>query len=277
MVGLIRDWLLDPTALLFMFTLVVGLILIRIVCVRRPRRESIHSDDPVNRNGLMINRWFFVLIGLWLAAFAVFTAPVVVNPLVVSLEQLPLREQPCEAGSHVVVLGGGVDSRIQSAQDFGRMSSATFIRATHAAHIALMEPDVTLIVAGGALGEISEAQVITQFMIAMGVPESRLLLELNSSNTRENALNVSQLLQAEPVTGPVRLVSSALHMYRALSSFQQAMRDSNIEMCPVSVDVQGLRSVAPYAWMPQTTSLLKFDLWLHEVIAVIVYRLKGWI
>jgi len=28
--------------------------------------------------------------------------------------------------------------------------------------------------------------------------------------------------------------------------------------------------------MPQTTTLVKFDLLLHEVVALVVYRLRGW-
>ncbi len=66
-------------------------------------------------------------------------------------------------------------------------------------------------------------------------------------------------------------------MPRALKSFEKALEDRGVSICPVSVDLQGLHDVPFWALMPQTTALIKFDLWIHEMLALLVYRLKGWI
>lgn len=157
------------------------------------------------------------------------------------------------------------------------MSRATFIRATEAAKLALAEPEVRLIVAGGALNQLSEAEVVAEYIVALGVQSSRIQLETKSSNTRENAINVARMLEEERVRGAIRLVTSAMHMHRALGVFERAVGDADISLCPVAVDAHGLTDVARYAWMPQTTSLVKFDLWLHEVLAIVLYRLRGWL
>lgn len=279
MLGLIRDWLLDPLALLLLLSVVLGLVL------RGARRHTSRPGgaarsqfrDGKRRKSRRLSRWALAGICLWFVLVVLSTAPIIVNPLVASLEgHYPSHDQ-CPAGSHVIVLGGGVDSRVTEANQFGAMSPATLTRATHAAHMALAEPDIRLVVAGGALNYVSEADVIATYLMTLGVSEERILRESASANTHQNALNVSELLATETLDGPLRLVTSAMHMPRALNTFKRAFKALGVSICPVSVDIQGLQNVPVYAWMPQLTALNKFDLWFHEVIALLVYRLRGWL
>ncbi len=281
MAGLLRDWLLDPAALLFLLSIAVGLWLIRGVR-KRAQRGNVHAAERVQPGTTKASfgssrTWGVAAILVWLSYYALSTSPVLVNALIAMREQPYVNNQACETGSHLVVLGGGVDSRAQSAADFFRMRPATFVRATSAAGIALNEPELRVIVAGGALRNIAEADVLAEYLAALGVSKSRVLREARSSNTYENAVNVAQLLASESVTGKVRLVTSALHMHRALLTFERVFEGTGLTLCPVSTDVQGLLDPPAYAWMPQTTSLIKFDLLLHETLALVAYRLRGWI
>jgi uncharacterized SAM-binding protein YcdF (DUF218 family) len=280
MLSLMRDWLLDPAALLFLCSLVVGIWLVH--RVRRVKRSVEFVKGAGEIAGVASGKQdgrvtTMVLVVAWFAVYAVFTAPAVVNPLIVFIEQSDIPDSDCETGSHVIVLGGGVDSRARTAAEYYRMRPATFVRATNAASIALEEPTIKLLVAGGAIGSVAEADVIAHYLVALGVAEERLVLDRYSSNTRENALNALSLLSEETVEGPVRLVTSALHMKRAIKTFSKAFQGSGFTVCPIRVDFQGFTDPAAYALMPQTTSLVKFDLWIHEVIALAVYRLRGWI
>ena len=150
-------------------------------------------------------------------------------------------------------------------------------RATSALRIADVEPQLRLIAAGGAIASITEADMIANYWNAMGTDNQRIVRESSSSNTRENAINVAQLLTDENVQGPVRLLTSAVHMPRALLSFRLAMSEQGHDVCPVSVDQQAIPDVPLWALIPQTTALVKFDKWMHEIIALAVYRLRGWI
>ena len=196
------------------------------------------------------------------------------------MEDPYLQAAECGASSHLVILGGGVDSRILDVREFERMSAATLSRSMAAVRTMQGEPATRVIVSGGAVvGPITEADVIAAYLEQMGVPAERILRESRSANTRENALNIVALLMNEAVTGPVRLVTSAMHMPRALNSFRNvlATADSAIEICPVSVDVQALKGVPAYALMPQSTAIARFDLLLHEVVALLSYRARGWL
>jgi uncharacterized SAM-binding protein YcdF (DUF218 family) len=267
MTSLLRAWLLDPVALLFVFSIVLFVALLR-PSRRRSRSRSSRSGPP---------RWAWPAFLAWVALYLVCSAPIIVNPLIALVEDPYLSVPACPAGSHLVLLGGGVDSRIVDSSEFARMRPATLARATAAAQLAATEPQTRVIVAGGALKQIAEAEVIAAYLVKLGVGPAQIVQETASSNTRENAVNVAALLADETVTGPVRLLTSAMHMPRALQTFKQVLDPSGVQLCPVSVDVQALKEVPPYALMPQTTAIARFDLLLHELVALMAYKVRGWI
>jgi uncharacterized SAM-binding protein YcdF (DUF218 family) len=278
MLGLLRDWLLDPAALLFLASIALGLVLIA-TSKKRLRALSTHQNDgknqlPSMKAGIFSVRTTIVVV-VWLVGYELVAAPIFVNPMVNQLEKLYASDKQCAPSSHVVLLSGGVDSRAQSVDSFERMSSATFVRATEASRIIAKEPDATLIVSGGRLYKFPEAEVIAHYLTSLGVPEESLILESTSRNTYENAVNVAAILSAQDVQGPVRLISSAMHMHRAFKSFELALKDTGISICPVSVDFKGLPRLQLYGWVPQMSSLIKFDHMLHELVALLIYRLKG--
>lgn len=271
MLSLLRDWLFDPVAVLFLLSLLLGFSSFR----RSRRRSDSRSASSFRRRKNRV-AWF-VGMSLWVATYLLFSAPFVVNPLLAQLEDQFAGTAACSVGSHVVVLGGGVDSRLKEPTQFEFMSSSTLARAGAASRLIQSEPETTVIVAGGALREISEAEVIAAYLQAMGVEPARIIQEGRSANTRENAVNVARLLDSEQVRGELRLVTSALHMPRALQSFKQVLTKQGVEVCPVAVDFQALKNLPAWSWMPQTTTIVRFDKWLHEVIALQWYRYKGWI
>lgn len=262
MADLIKNWLLDPTALLFIVSLLVVVYLWR--------RSAVRSSKRLHRSPL-------ILVCGWLLICLICSSPTVVNPLLTTLEGRYPDTHTCPAGSHIVVLSGGVDSRAESSEHFERMSVATMARATQAWRLATADSAVRLIVAGGAIGQVTEADVVSSYWAAMGLGSERILKDDQSSNTRENALNVLALLESETISGPVRLITSALHMPRALGSFEKVFADTDITFCKVSVDRQALVDFPLWSWLPQTTALVKFDKWLHEVVALLLYHQRGWI
>ena len=205
------------------------------------------------------------------------TTPAMVNPLLTTLESQYPEAHSCEPGTHVIILGGGIDSRASSELEFERMSSATMARATAAYRIARNEPSLRLIAAGGVLRKASEAAVMANYLIAMGIDPQRIIKEAESRTTRENAENVALLLADQQVQSPVWLVTSALHMPRAVATFRQLLEPMGMHVCPVSVDKLALSNVPWWALIPQTTVIVKFDKWLHEILALGFYRLRGWI
>lgn len=280
MVGLLKDWVVDPVGLLFLLSLII-----LVSCFYRSWRcksgRAAGECDIEQPKGQPSENKELVRIAIagtiWITSFLICTAPVIVNPLLLTLEDQYPPSKMCPAGSHVVVLGGGVDSRAAAPDEFERMSPATLARASTGVRLLNDEPETVLIAAGGVLRGVSETTVMSAYWQVLGIDERRIIEDDRSSNTRENAMNVREVLQGESVTGVVRLVTSALHMPRALSSFRKALTGSGIDVCPVSTDAHGLKMLPRFAFMPQTTALIKFDLWLHEVVALLMYKVKDWV
>ncbi len=264
---IVRDWLTDPVFVLFALTLLLGWLSLR---PRRRRRSSSRSYTASARTGAGIFRWL-VFIGV-VAAFFVSSAPVIVNPLIDHLESRHAdQSSECSDESPIVVLGGGVDSRVEQADEFERMSSATLARLAKGLELATTTESNRLIVVGGAIRKISEADVMANFLIRTGFNEDFIFTENTSKNTWENAIAVSSMLNEKTWPKEVRLVTSALHMTRAKASFESM----NLTVCTVPVDRIALQGVPLWALAPQTSALVKFDKLLHEWLGLFIYRLQG--
>lgn len=247
--GLFRDWVIDPIGMIFLLSLLLWLWL---ACTRFSGRLVV--------GGLV-----------WLVAVMVVSAPRIVNPMLLHYENQFAENPSCLANRPIVLLGGGVDSRVQQATQIHFMAPATFTRANAAAELAAEFADSPLLVAGGALRTVTEAQVMGHFLKKLGVPESRIYEEGDSSNTFENARNIRALIDQHEFDEHINLVTSALHMKRAKAVFEK----QGLTVCPVAVDRRGIEGVPNYALWPQITAMNRFDLLLHEQVALLLYKIRG--
>ncbi len=247
--GLIRDWLIDPIGLIFLLSIVVFLLLAR-------NRMSL---------GLLLAAF------TWLGGMFIMSAPRIVNPMLLHYENQYQAQPDCLAARPIVLLGGGVDSRVKSKEQVEHMGHRTFVRATAANELAKTFIDVPVIVAGGALRTITEAEILRHYLLDLGIPSARIHEESTSQNTFENARNVRALIEQREFDLHINLITSALHMKRAKAVFEK----QGLTVCPVAVDRHGIENVPNYAMWPQITALQKFDLLLHEQIGWWAYRIKG--
>jgi len=90
-------------------------------------------------------------------------------------------------------------------------------RLDTAIHYLNANPDTKVIVSGGQGGNeiISEASGMRGYLINAGIAEDRILIEDRSSNTYENLIFSSRLLN--PDSDNVVIVTSNFHVFRALS------------------------------------------------------------
>src|SRR5262249_38667298 len=110
-------------------------------------------------------------------------------------------------------------------------------------------------------------------LIKLGVPNTALIVETESRNTRENAVNTAAIFKARGWRRGI-LVTSADHMPRALGAFQTV----GLSVVPATPGIQaGLTQfhgrvdlrVNNEAFQ-QTTQAIK------EMVGLLVYRLLGW-
>jgi uncharacterized SAM-binding protein YcdF (DUF218 family) len=120
---------------------------------------------------------------------------------------------------------------------------------------------------------LHEADEMRAILEEWGVPESAILVEDGSINTRENALFSHRLLEQRGIERVI-LVTSAIHMPRAASSFRRV----GFEVVPIPADfLTGWEEqVSIFDWFPSSSALANSKDAIHEWLGFWVYRMRGW-
>lgn len=148
--------------------------------------------------------WRIVLAALLVlgaAVFAVFEAPVISNA----------KTDAAPQSDYLIVLGAGVNGSAPSLSMVNRLEAALDYLEAY--------PDAVAIVSGGqgAGEDVTEAAAMHDWLVAHGMPESRIVQEDQSTSTRENLENSFAIIRSrggDPADG-VAVVSSEYHLYRA--------------------------------------------------------------
>ena len=135
-----------------------------------------------------------------------------------------------------------------------------------------------IIISGGSSAVLrpagTEASGLRTLLLLAGVPDSAILVEDRSRNTRENALFTKELLRKHPEIKSLVLVTSAYHERRALGCFARV----GLHPRPFPADFRSTdRSPTPDYWLlPDPDALTLWSLLLHELAGYVVYKVAGY-
>lgn len=173
----------------------------------------------------------------------------------------------------IVVLGGGIQGG-RTGWRVGPHLQLGADRAWFGAQLYRAGRAPWLIVSGGtsawSQSDESEASAMQTFETDLAVPASAVLLETQSRNTQENALYTKQLLD-EHHLGKILLVTSAVHMPRALALF----RAQGIDATPAPTDFDAVPHQGNLQnWLPDAETLDRSSKALKEYVAIAIYRVR---
>jgi uncharacterized SAM-binding protein YcdF (DUF218 family) len=187
------------------------------------------------------------------------TATALLGPLESAYPRAPHEPVPVEA---IVVLTAYVaNDPDMSLSD--RPNPSSLYRVTEAALLWRHCADCVVIVSGRA----PATDVMSEMLIALGVPRSRLQLENESGSTGDSAVNVARLLGDQRFY----LVTSAGHMPRTMAAFAKA----GMQPLPAPTDHRLPRTVEQAQWRLSAFHLECSDLAMHERVGMCWYRLRG--
>ncbi len=120
-----------------------------------------------------------------------------------------------------------------------------------------------------------ESPIARNYLVAIGVPTSDILIEPKSRNTHENALFARRILDSVDPGGRYLLITSAYHMPRAYRCFLKA----GIVADRYSTDrYSGPRKfIFDHLFIPDKLALDEWDIILHEWMGFIAYKISGYI
>jgi uncharacterized SAM-binding protein YcdF (DUF218 family) len=127
-----------------------------------------------------------------------------------------------------------------------------------------------------------ESADMAELVKTMGVPETAILQDPTSLNTRENALNVKQIMEGNGIK-KVLLVTSAMHMPRSLRIFQKLGMDAipaPTDYLTSQRDREEFANTAQSATLsalPEAERLRNATRALKEYVGTLIYWARGWV
>ena len=216
---------------------------------------------------------FVAVLVLWGAS-----TPIFADYLGLTLEQQypPVAVEDTLTVDAIVVLGGAVAGPKPPRITLDLSDAAD--RVLHAARLYRAGKAPVVLISGGGIpwlgSDIPEAGSIQTLLEEWGVPGTSIIAEAASRNTYENAVLSKQLL-AERGQQQVLLVTSALHMPRALATFTSAGIDAVPAPTDYTVIYRDRRTVIDF--MPDAKALSRTTDAIKEYVGYIYYWWKGWI
>lgn len=121
---------------------------------------------------------------------------------------------------------------------------------------------------------IKEAPHIKTILLRVGIPDSCVIIEGESKNTRENAAFSQPFLEKKIPNEKFLLITSAFHMRRAVCCFKK----TGIEVTPFSVDRKSgpRKFTLDNLFIPDVNSLYEWSNLIHEWVGYITYKIVGY-
>lgn len=182
-------------------------------------------------------------------------------------------ERPDITYDAVIVLAGFIDSR--PGRSTGRAQvNQSIDRLLYGWEVVRTGRARYILFSGGpvdpAQGQESEAFLAGRLLVEWGLPLEAIVIESVSRNTRESAVESTRTVRQHGWTN-VLLVTSALHMERALGCFHAAGMSPDTR----PVDYHGGNGNGS-AWLPRSGALDKSTDALREMAGRIIYRTLGY-
>ena len=130
---------------------------------------------------------------------------------------------------------------------------------------------------GRLVGEkMNEADKAKDALLQLGVPESDILIENQSVNTRENAVFTKAILEkAGLANARLMLITSAFHMRRSIGCFEKV--ELNVTPFAAHFIATRLQWDTLSTIIPDSQAFTKWEKFMKEWVGYTVYWLQGYI
>jgi uncharacterized SAM-binding protein YcdF (DUF218 family) len=124
------------------------------------------------------------------------------------------------------------------------------------------------------IDQSNETAQVKRLLVALGIPNEKILTETQAKNTHENAVNSKRMIDSLQLNGPILLVTSAFHMRRSMACFTK----EGINCVPYVVDSK--KKDTPMGVLeciiPSERELFKLSYLLREMFGFVIYRIMGY-
>ena len=186
------------------------------------------------------------------------------------------RPADAQGATAIVVLGAGAVTWGEGDLVVHQLSRRSVVNVLEAVRIYRLLGGPPIIASGGIVSGLrlqrSEADVMTDALVGLGIPRERITIDRASTTTYEQAVNVAPL-----VKGHRRfvLVTTPVHLRRAMALFEA--RGLHPVAGPSDLGALHEDSWMPGAFVPSTAGLRASEIAIYEHLALGNARARGWL
>ena len=129
---------------------------------------------------------------------------------------------------------------------------------------------------GSLIDSTSESIYLKRYLVQIGIPPDDILIETNSRNTHENAVETCKILCRDSVQPRILLITSAFHIRRAAACFKKA-GFKNLDTFPTTNFHGTFKKDFYYLFVPDVGIMEKWNFLIKEWVGYVVYGLVGYI
>lgn len=219
------------------------------------------------RKGLAFRAGFGMLV--------FFTNPFVIQKLLGAYEAAPVKLGASQKFNTGILLGGLVSYSPGDRTGYFNNASDRFIETA----LLYKQGHINNVVVAAGNGYItennfSEAGFIKARLTQLGIPAQRIYADGLSRNTLENAMNAKHLFDSVHLSGPYLLISSAMHLPRAVKVFRKTGIDPAIYPCDF-LSRGGANNFLEDYLLPSSAALSRWDNLIKELVGTVAYTITG--
>ena len=214
-----------------------------------------------------------VLVGIGTLILAIFSysgaSDMLVNPLEEKYPPISGFEELKDI-KWIVVLGGG--SGVDPALPLSTyLSAASLVRLSEAIRIHNKLPQTRLVFTGGSgfKGFTPVAEVMADMAVELGIRRDKIIIEPKAADTSAHPSYVKQIIGRDKFI----LVTSALHMYRAVAFFNK--HGMYPIVAPTGYISKQREGFSPGFFFPDASSLEKTGQAIHEYLGIVWAKLRS--
>lgn len=167
------------------------------------------------------------------------------------------------------IVAGGFASPLENGDGYFNATADRFIQAVKLYKLGKIK---NILISGGngkdSEKSFREADWVKSQLTVFGIPDSVIVTEDESNNTKDNAINSKRLLDSLHLPPPYLLISSAYHIPRAALTFKKSGLRVDVFPCNF-MDVDTSFSISDL--LPRPSVLLGWDVYLKEVVGYLFY------
>ncbi len=175
----------------------------------------------------------------------------------------------------IVLLGAGARTVHGRSGKIGVLTLGGASRVLEAARVFAVLGRPWIVSSGGppdGYDMIPESETMRAALVQLGVPSERILLESGSRVTHDEAVLSAAMLRGLGIRSVV-VVTSDLHMRRALASFRHEGLDARPAIARDPLDAQAPR----LSWLPTPQGVAYAQEVVHEYVGLAWYWRRGWL